>query len=419
MMTTQSEFKSKAGDSHPGAHRGSNNRTVFFIDARAVAEGFPKKLIGVPFIVNEESGFELEISEYLWARRNADWLGSGMPGGIVAEASGIKKKRASLNFLRNRAYQLDAFRRWCRRSGVSHVSATEPLLEEYADEVEEVAGVRPQAVNQYLTSILDFLFFCSWRGWRDVVRLDRKPTASGAGAPLLLRVEDVREIATWYPEKDIRDFISHFELGSAMLAAEILYELGLRISEMLALTIHSFPSPAAWLSDRARRFLKVDGKGGKRRNVPLTYAICERVARHIMSGRRLYAGGAAELTESLILGPKKGGEYGPMTARYLQEQFAIARVASGKSGISPHILRHHYAAHYLLRAWTERSRARHSRADLIDVEPVSLLSADLLILKDSLGHAWIETTQGYLKAVTALVGADLQEEYAAKLESVR
>jgi site-specific recombinase XerD len=390
------------------------------IDERAVAEGFPKELLGVPFIVNEDSEFELEISEYLWARRNGDWLGSKTPGGIVAEASGINKKRASLNLLRNRAYQLDAFRRWCRSKGLSHVLATEPVLEKYANELEEGAGVRPQAVNQYLTSILDFMFFCSWRGWRDVVYLDKKPAASGAGVPLLFRGEDVREIATWYPEQDIRDFISCFELGSAMLAAEILYELGLRISEMLALTIYSFPSPAAYLSDRGGRFLHVDGKGAKRRKVPLTYAICEKVGKHIASGRRLYAGTAAQLTDILILGPKKGGKHGPMTARYLEEQFAIARSASGKSGITPHILRHHYAAHYLLRAWTQKSKTAHSTTDQFGVEPVeSLLSVELLILKESLGHARLETTARYLKAVTALVGADLQEEYSANLEPVQ
>jgi hypothetical protein len=106
-----------------------------------------------------------------------------------------------------------------------------------------------------------------------------------------------------------------------------------------------------------------------------------------------------------------------MTHRYLQEQFALARAASGKSGITPHILRHHYAAHFLIRAWKGKPSAAGTDVRHLDLGVVGhALSAELVTLQQAMGHAWIETTLGYLGAILPLLGADLAEEYSSELE---
>lgn len=410
------------GPARPPWRSRSRPQTVFYVDDRGVAMGISPKLVGTPYIINElGTSIEKEITEYLWARRNGDWQGNRLPGGVVAEASGVRVKRSSLTFLRNRAYHLDDFRRWCAARGYSHISADEWVIEQYAEELEcGDSEVKPQSVNQYLTSILDYLFFCSWRGWRDTLHLEHKETAVGQGKPLLFRVEDLQDIRTWYAEPDILAFIDEFELGPAKMAAEIMYGLGLRIFEVLRQTVNCFPSPEEWRRDRAMRFVKVRGKGGKLRKVPLTLKLCDSVARYKETGRRLYAGKAADRTDILILGPKRSGEYGPMTHRYLQEQFAAARVASGKSGITPHILRHHYAAHYLIRSWQGKRATVSADVKHLDLGVAgSVLSAELIILRDAMGHAWFETTCGYLKAILPLLGADLAEEYSSELEGRR
>lgn len=387
-------------------------RTVYLVDQEAVAQGVSEHLLGTPFILNEERTIEAPITEYLWARRNGDWQGAGAPGGIVAEASGMRVLRGSLKWLGSRAYQLDLFRRWCIWERRSYLRTDELDLEEFADEMEaDGLGVRPQSINQYLIAIIDFLHFCAWRGWRDQLKLARRPSASGVGKLLVLRVEDVRDLRVWYTESDISSFLRELELGTAQFGGEILFRTGLRISELLAMETGRFPTPARFQNDRSARFLVVAGKGGKTRRVPLDLETCELVEEFENVTRHLYAGQAATQTDALILGPKRDGDYGPMSARYLQEQFARARMASGKDGITPHILRHHYAAHFLLRAWKDRSASAQ-----LGASPAHLLSQELVLLKRAMGHARLETTMLYLDALPELVVGDLADEYSEQLE---
>ena len=148
----------------------------------------------------------------------------------------------------------------------------------------------------------------------------------------------------------------------------LLYGCGLRISEALALTGR----------DRVMGpSLRILGKGGKERMVPVLPAARDAVADYV----RLYP---MLFTED---GPLfRGVRGGALSARVVQLAVAEIRTALGlPATATPHALRHSFATH--------------------------LLSAggDLRAIQELLGHASLSTTEAY----TAVDGSRLMDVYRA------
>jgi len=144
----------------------------------------------------------------------------------------------------------------------------------------------------------------------------------------------------------------------------LLYGAGLRISEALSLT-------AADLADA--RALRVTGKGGRIRMVPLLPVIGEAVAAY----RRLSPYTPAA-DEPLFRG-KKGGKLSP---RIVQLKIERLRGALGlPPTATPHALRHSFATHLLARG------------------------GDLRAIQELLGHASLSTTQVYTHVDTERLNA--------------
>lgn len=134
----------------------------------------------------------------------------------------------------------------------------------------------------------------------------------------------------------------------------LLYAAGLRISEALALTGADRPLP---------EMLRVRGKGGKQRLVPLLAAAREAVERY--AAHCPYA-----LTADAPLFRAARG--GAMSARMAQALLAHLRGRLGlPSSATPHALRHAFATHLLARG------------------------GDLRAIQDLLGHESLSTTQAY------------------------
>jgi integrase/recombinase XerC len=134
----------------------------------------------------------------------------------------------------------------------------------------------------------------------------------------------------------------------------LLYAAGLRISEALALTGGDVPLPEV---------LRITGKGGKQRIVPLLAAARQAVARY------------AELCpysldeDAPLFRASRGGAFSPRMAQALMERL---RMALGlPSSATPHALRHAFATHLLANG------------------------ADLRAIQDLLGHESLSTTQSY------------------------
>jgi integrase/recombinase XerC len=136
----------------------------------------------------------------------------------------------------------------------------------------------------------------------------------------------------------------------------LLYGSGLRIAEALGMKLRDAPIPP-------RDTVRVKGKGGKERLVPVLPVVQEAVADYIkLCPYALSQDGA------LFLGAKGG----PLSPRILQLLMAEMRATLGLSETAtPHALRHSFATH-LLGA-----------------------GADLRSIQELLGHACLSTTQIY------------------------
>lgn len=134
---------------------------------------------------------------------------------------------------------------------------------------------------------------------------------------------------------------------------ELMYATGLRVSELVLL-----PLAAVHLEGG---FLRVRGKGGKERLIPMGDVARDLLVQYVREVRP--AGGTAVFLSRLG---------GPMTRQNFWERMVrYARLAGIRGKVSPHVLRHSFATHLL----------NHG--------------ADLRAVQAMLGHADISTTQIY------------------------
>ncbi|MEE2565626.1 tyrosine recombinase XerC [Hyphobacterium marinum] len=139
---------------------------------------------------------------------------------------------------------------------------------------------------------------------------------------------------------------------AAILA--LLYGCGLRIAEALSLTGSDLPLGAT---------LRVTGKGGKTRIVPVLPAVREAVDAYVKTSPYAPARG-----EALFRGVR-GGPLGP---RAVQKAMTELRARLGlAASATPHALRHSFATHLLAHG------------------------GDLRAIQELLGHASLSTTQIY------------------------
>lgn len=143
--------------------------------------------------------------------------------------------------------------------------------------------------------------------------------------------------------------------------AELLYGAGLRVGELVALDVRDV--------DLAQREVRVLGKGGKERVVPLPAAATRALAAWLERRRR--PGVRAEPL-FVALRSRRGEAPRRLDARDVRRRLARrARAAGLADRVHPHRLRHSYATH------------------LLD------MGADLRAIQELLGHASLSTTQKY------------------------
>lgn len=153
---------------------------------------------------------------------------------------------------------------------------------------------------------------------------------------------------------------------------EVLYGTGARISEVVGLTVDDVV--------RGDGLVRLAGKGGKQRIVPMGSFALAAVEAYLVRGRPALA--AAGSGGPALFVNARGG---PLSR---QSAWAVLRAAAGRAGltakVSPHTLRHSFATH------------------LLDG------GADVRVVQELLGHASVTTTQIY----TLVTVDQLREVYA-------
>jgi integrase/recombinase XerC len=228
---------------------------------------------------------------------------------------------------------------------------------------ERARGLSARSLARALSAVKGFTAWAADRTGRDATtvlsargpkfrrKLPRPLSEDSAAAVLSDIGEDARE--DWIAARDTA-------------IATLLYGLGLRISEALSLTGADHPLPAT---------LRITGKGGKTRLVPVIPAAGQAIAAYVALCPHDLRPDAALF---------RGARGGPVNPRLIQGAMERARLRLGlPATATPHALRHSFATH--------------------------LLSAggDLRAIQELLGHASLSTTQAY----TAVDAARLMEVY--------
>jgi integrase/recombinase XerD len=220
------------------------------------------------------------------------------------------------------------------------------------------------SVARALSAVRSFHRFCLREGLAP-----RDPAAGVArprvprGLPHPLAVDEVRRLLE-APDPSTPDG----RRDRALL--ELLYGSGLRVSEATGLDVDDL--------DLDEGFVRVLGKGGKERDVPMGSFARDALSAYLAGGRPALAGPSSR--GALFLGTRGGRlarqSVGRSVARYARDA-GIARA------VSPHDLRHSFATH------------------LLDG------GADVRVVQELLGHASVATTQIY----TLVTREHLREAY--------
>jgi integrase/recombinase XerD len=113
---------------------------------------------------------------------------------------------------------------------------------------------------------------------------------------------------------------------------ELLYATGLRVSELVSLTISSV--------DLDTGVLFCTGKGSKQRRVPVGRSALEWLQRHGAARRALLAGRESQRLFVGYLGR-------PLTRQHVWATLKREAARAGIQGVTPHVLRHSFATHLL------------------------------------------------------------------------
>jgi len=293
--------------------------------------------------------------------------------------------------------------------------ASRDALQRWLDGQKALAGAADNTITAYQGDVGEFLSFMTLHHGapQGLAALERisvadmrawmaQARAGGVGARSLARkLSAVKSFYRWLAEREgfeptavlstrspkfqkklprpltedaARAMIDTVELQSAtgwvaardVAVVTLLYGCGLRISEALGLTGADTPLP---------NVLRIVGKGGKERIIPVLPAAREAVDTYV----RLCPY-PTRPDDPLFRGVRGG----PLYARSIQGAMAQARMQLGlPASATPHAMRHSFATHLLA------------------------AGGDLRAIQELLGHASLSTTQAY----TAVDSARLMEVY--------
>ena len=212
-------------------------------------------------------------------------------------------------------------------------------------------GLARTTVARRVSALRSFYRFCGRTGRIDIndlswLRAPRPPKS----VPKPVSVEYARALLAAIFRRRGDDWAKQRDFALLMM----LYGSGLRISEALNLTRRDVP-----LGD----WLRITGKGGKIREVPMLPAIAEAVAAYV--GACPFDGGP----DAPLFVSARGNAFGARAAQRLVESLRLE--LSLPAHVTPHALRHAFATHLLGNG------------------------ADLRAIQELLGHASLSTTQRY------------------------
>lgn len=285
-----------------------------------------------------------------------EWVGA-----LTLLESDLRRRGASEPT--RRAYGVDAGQLglWATRNELEPTEVTYRSLRRYAAVLSE-RHVAPATLARKLASVRSLFRTLVEHGAMEHNPADLLPSPrQPERLPRALKAADVARLLDRIPAT------TALELRDRALF-ELAYACGLRAREIVDLNLQSV--------DFEGEELRVEGKGGKTRMIPVGEAALRAVGRYLERGRHALTGGADE--RALFIS-KSGRRLSTSDVR--RRLAAWTRHAALQGGISPHELRHSFATH------------------LLDG------GADLRVIQELLGHSSITTTQVYTRVESARLRA--------------
>ncbi len=290
---------------------------------------------------------------------------------LAAFCNHLRVRRLAETSIRLRQERLGPALRWFRAQGILTPAALTPAdVDRFLEHLLATNRARSTIIS-YRTSLR---VFCRW--------------LAATGRVLTNPADDLDTVPQAEAEELPPDPLSVAEMG-ALLAAipadsvaglrnrahtELLYGCGLRLAESLGIDLADL--------DLDAQAVRVDGKGGKLRTVPLLPGVVAALRDYLAVRRTLLSG--PDLG-ALLLG--QDGERLRATAYRQWLKYHARKVLGTERQIFPHLLRHSCAVHLLLGG------------------------ADIRHVQELLGHADLDTTRIYLR----LLPEELRADYEAAM----
>lgn len=304
----------------------------------------PRKLRVVPS--PERTDLDRAVSDYLASKRAA-----GRSLQTIDHYEGVLK-RVFLPFL--------------LEQGITEpLGIDQRVLDKLSTRLLDVGGrqgsLSRQSVHTYLMAAGQFT---NW--------LRKEGEITTQAKPQLPRVH--QRVLTVLSRDQVRDLEDAASTERDKLIVRILADTGMRLGELLGLTEDS-------LQEQGRdRYLKVLGKGGKERQVPVLPQLYSRIRRYIARGRpKETSSNRLFLT---LRRSQRTGQYEPLSQRAVEQLFSLlGRTAEIPENIptNPHAMRHHFATNALRKGMGPLSLQRilgHSNLDQISHTYSHLVPAD-------------------------------------------
>ena len=265
------------------------------------------------------------------------------------------EKGASANTVSSYLRDVRQFLKAMEERDVGVCEVVERDVEEYVQTLTR-RGKSPATVTRSVASIKSLYNFLVARG-----ETDRNPAKSVSHAKVERKLPQVltgKEVELFLEQPECTDLKGFRD--RAML--ELLYATGIRVSELIALDVDDLNLPGGILRCRSK---------GKERIIPLYPAAVRALNEYIHNVRPKLVDSLEETALFVNMGGERMSRQGFWKLiKYYQEKAGI------KKDITPHTLRHSFAAHLLENG------------------------ADLRSIQEMLGHADISSTQIYSRLLS-------------------
>lgn len=252
------------------------------------------------------------------------------------------------------AYSRDvnAFIEYYKFKSMNPITLDANSIEEYLWYLRSSLKLKPSSIARKIEAIKSFYRFLILEG-----KISKDPTRNFKSPKLTEKVPE------FLSKKDIEKMLSYptgsnFSVLRTIAIIEMFYATGIRISELLSLRIESVNLQQGWV--------RVFGKGGKERIVPMHEKAIQTLKRYL-DQRQMKFGG--KLVEDNLFVNRNGRHLSRV--QVWKDIIKLGKLCGIEARIYPHVFRHTFASHLLQSG------------------------ADLRSLQEMLGHASLNTTQIY------------------------